>query len=327
LLGFSFVAPSLIVLRGLLACGFLFLFAWSIHVLHISVDSTVFAGVYMVINLVIMAKLIYARRHVTFDPDREEVYMALFCSDVNPKDHTGVTVPHFSGSPAAAAATVITSTSQPALQSKRWNCSRVTWMNIMKGSTIETLEAGAVVANRGDKCETVSILLEGEVSYRHSFDSPLLASSVHVHSISRLGVIDAVEWVNRHTSRGPFWGINVRTTQRTRLLRIPYASIDAASSNDPMAGIPALFDAICGVQVTLILFDTQQQAHHALTAVESSGKRGLDIGLGNESKDLSSTFQSNGVALRQGNTVQMASSTKKKDEEEGSDHVTFHMED
>lgn len=43
-LGLSFVAPSLLALRLLLATGFLLLLIWSCQVLRVGVDAAAFAG-------------------------------------------------------------------------------------------------------------------------------------------------------------------------------------------------------------------------------------------------------------------------------------------
>jgi len=284
LLGMSFVATSLIVLRGLLACGFLLLLIWSIVELKVSVDSAVFSGVYMLINFFIMCKLLYARRHVQFDAQREELYTSLFSSANDLKDHTGVLVPQFNQgkeqreSEARMGAT---------LKSRRWHCTRVTWLRLMENSSIITLEAGAVVASPGDHCEHLSFLLDGEISYHRSANnSNNNKVRRHVHSVNRLGVIDAVEWVNRWTPRGAIWGISVTAQSKVQLLRIPFKTIDAAAAEDPMAQIQQLFDAICGVQVTLMLFDTQHQAQVQSTLIDNSGDRRIKDEEGDKSANM-----------------------------------------
>lgn len=235
-LGSSFVAPSLFVLRGMLATGFFFLMLWSIIELQVSVDSAVFGGVYMIINLIQLGRLFWERRHVAFDPERERVYMHYF----GPKQEGR----------------------------RQWQCSRVTWSKLCEGSRLATLRQGEAIARAGDRCVSLTFLLEGELSFEQAsskaIGGPAAATgpaSVPMHVASGLSVVDAVEYIHRSTARGALWGIDaICSSASARVLILTYDQLDRVAKEDFM--VEATVNGICGEQLTHMLFSAESVRLH-----------------------------------------------------------------
>jgi len=300
LLGGSFVIPDLLALRLCLAAGFFFLCVWSFHILDISLDSGLFAAIYCVINLTQAGFILYSRRDVKFDKDREEIYTLYF------DKHKKNVYPRYSPTPEAGDLTHLgfpfrtstsaasSSTGKPDAWIRKLPCSPVEFASLTSVAQVRMLVAGQQLAHRGDECTSLTFLLEGELSYFQSVGAPsqlhpvarsmpgvarqlslagkLVAGSsagssnsssseegeyVHVHSVRRLGIVDAVEWLHRHTERGPRWGVHCRAVTAVRLLSIPYAHIDRISHKQP--GLEATLTAMCGMEATRLLFDSQEE--------------------------------------------------------------------
>jgi hypothetical protein len=384
LLGGSFVMPSLLALRLCLAAGFFFLCVWSFDILHISLDSGLFALVYCIINLAQAAGILYSRRHVKFDKDREEIYSLYFDKKKNvyPKysprpemgDFTNIgfkspfggtsSAPHAPIPPPATGAPAATGASRWV---RKLPCSRVEFQQLTSLAQIRTLSPGQYLAHRGDECTSLTFLLEGELSYFQQIGAPsslqpiaerlrtgtlgggggggggggdrtveqpvpVMNSSsqqqrehvkeeeeedrdekeVHVHSVSRLGIVDAVEWLHRHTERGPRWGVNCRAVTPVRLLCIPYSHIDSVCAGQ--AGLEATLTAMCGMEATRLLFQSQDEY---ISNIEA-GTAGIQKGKGSRSnrgaKTTSSTNQD----------VPRSEQFKQAETEEEAELVRFH---
>jgi hypothetical protein len=163
-LGSSFLATNVLVLRILLSTGFLCLTIWSAAVLDISVDSTgnnayqhhpyiqcvcickplhsllcvcmyiVFSGVYFLLNAFQAARLIYNMRPIKFDQARETIYQ------------------HYFGD-------------------NKLIFSRLNFKTMTDNCEIVTVKQGALYAKRFEKCDNVSFLLSGQLSFRRYHDS------------------------------------------------------------------------------------------------------------------------------------------------------------
>lgn len=243
LLGGSFIASSMLALRLLLATGFFFLLVWSAQILRISVDSVIFSGLYCCINLAQAALIVWNRRHVKFDADREQIYTYYF----GPKENM-----------------------VKGVHMRKWQMSRVMFNKLTEDAKIVSLRQGEFIAKHGDRCTTLSFLLSGAVSYRTNAFATGSKSSLHVHGVKNNGVIDAVEYIHRETARGAVWGIDaVASDANVRLLIIPYQSIDRVTKTDFM--VEPTLSAICGVQVSSMLFNAESTRLHHLESVSANG--------------------------------------------------------
>ncbi|CAF1544001.1 unnamed protein product [Didymodactylos carnosus] len=218
----SYATTNILALRILLASGSVCFTLWGALVLSISIDTTVYNGIFFIINTVQALIILYNMRSIKFDPYRELVYNHFFGKDK--------------------------------IKLSRTEFNKLTNPNIC---FIRTLNTGSFVAEKGNICNQLTLLLEGElsVSRKSGNNSNDSENFYEVHTIKPLEFADSPEWQFKHGTIGPAFDVYITCLNNCKFMVWPYEPLMNLVSKEKQLG--NILNAVLGRDIVQKLFSSQ----------------------------------------------------------------------
>ena len=153
----SYWTTNIVVLRTLVIIGYIFYFIWVFDASkYPSMDFLLFGYIYIIINSKKIIELLYSKRPIIFDNMRECVYINIF---------EGI-------------------------------MTRSEYQILANTSLIRELPKGALYCKVGDKCNSLSILIDGRIRIYKSHEN-MKTTFINNHEF-----IDSAEWLLKLSKRG-----------------------------------------------------------------------------------------------------------------------------
>lgn len=155
----SYISPNLIFLRFVLACGSVFLFAWSVATLGVGVDVCIWNGVFFIINVSQGCYLLWKLRPIKFKNQMfEDLYDNVFA---------------------------------PPLTAM---C-RAEFLELSNRALVRELQPGTAYATAGDCAHNLSILISGSLDVWNRVKGS--SKEIVVNTVKSFEFIDSPQWLVR----------------------------------------------------------------------------------------------------------------------------------
>lgn len=194
----SYLMIEILYLRVLLAAAMFFFTTWGLVILRVSVDTTVWNFVFLTINIGHIIKILYDRRPLKFDPDREFIWQYIFF--------------------------------------RYYNMDRHTFAALTETCVIRTYKAGTYYAKKGDLVANLSLIIEGRVGVfipkknaKSKLDGYSEDDMVQVNELKSLDFLDSPEWMFGHDK----YGIWLRCITDCRIFSWPFLTIKKFEKDIP----------------------------------------------------------------------------------------------
>jgi len=197
LLLISYMMTNVLYLRILLACASTFFVLWGTIILHYSIDTILWNSAFMCINVGHIINLLYARRTLEFDNDKQFVWEHIFY--------------------------------------RYLSMDRLTFKTLTDDCETINLRVGDFYAVQGNLVDTLAVIVEGEIEVLQVVDSIDFTDKnadknrLLINRLRPLDFVNSPEWTWGYDR----YDVDLRCATTVRLIVWPFVTLKKLQQNNP----------------------------------------------------------------------------------------------